>query len=131
MPERAQLKPGLQLRSQTDASVVANWFQAKLGIAMAVAIAGVSAGGMIIVQVADTTIHVSGWRTAYVVLALPILLIVLPLVLLFVRTHPFDAFIQGSTSETELQETEPLAVGLARSVEGFTSLRPSECARSG
>lgn len=96
---------------------------------MGVAIAGVSAGGMIIVQVADTAIHVSGWRTAYVVLA-PHTLIVLPLVLLFVRTHPSDAFIQGSTSETELQETEPLAVGLARSVEGFTSLRPSECARS-
>jgi hypothetical protein len=74
---------------------------------------------MIMVQVADTAIHVSGWRTAYGVLALPILLIVLPLVLLFVRTHASDAFIQGSTSETELQETEPLAVELARSVEGF------------
>jgi MFS family permease len=97
------------------ALVVANWFQAKRGIAMGVAIAGVSAGGMIMVQVADTAIHVSGWRTAYAALALPVLLIVIPLVLLIVRTHPPDAFIQGSTSETELQ-----VGGLARGLEGFS-----------
>jgi MFS family permease len=97
------------------ALVVANWFQVKRGIAMGVAIAGVSAGGMIMVQVADTAIHVSGWRTAYAALALPVLLIVIPLVLLIVRTHPPDAFIQGSTSETELQ-----VGGLARGLEGFS-----------
>jgi len=96
------------------ALVVANWFQAKRGIAMGVAIAGVSAGGMIMVQVADTAIHVSGWRAAYAALALPVLLIVIPLVLLVVRTHPPDAFIQSSTSESELQ-----AGGFVRGLEGF------------
>jgi MFS family permease len=94
--------------------VVANWFQAKRGIAMGVAIAGVSAGGMIMVQVAAMAIRTGGWRTAYAALALPILLIVIPLVLLVVRTRPPDAFIQGLTSETG-----PGADGHARSLEGF------------
>ena len=81
------------------ALVVANWFQAKRGMAMGVAIAGVAAGGMIMVQVATAVIRAGGWRAAYAALALPVLLIVIPLVLLVVRTHPPDASIQGLSSE--------------------------------
>ena len=79
--------------------VVANWFQAKRGIAMGVAIAGVAAGGMIMVQVATAVIRAGGWRAAYAALALPVLLIVIPLVLLVVRTRPPDASLQGVSSE--------------------------------
>ena len=81
------------------ALVVANRFQAKRGIAMGVAIAGVAAGGMIMVQVATVVIGAGGWRAAYAALALPILLIVIPLVLLVVRTRPPDASIQGLSPE--------------------------------
>ena len=70
------------------ALVVANWFQVKRGMAMGVAIAGVSAGGMIMVQVAAAVIQAGGWRDAYTALALPVLLVVFPLVLLVVRTRP-------------------------------------------
>ena len=58
---------------------------------MGVAIAGVAAGGMIMVQVASVVIGAGGWRAAYASLALPaVLLIVILLVLLVVRTHPPD-----------------------------------------
>ena len=80
------------------AMVVANWFQAKRGMAMGVAIAGVSVGGMIMVQVAAAVIQAGGWRAAYTALALPVLLVVIPLVLLVVRTRPLEASVQGLSS---------------------------------
>ena len=81
------------------ALVVANWFQAKRGMAMGVAIAGVSVGGMIMVQVAAAVIQAGGWRAAYTALALPVLLVVIPLVLLVVRTRPPEVSVQGLSSE--------------------------------
>ena len=70
--------------------VVANWFREKRGIAMGVAIAGISAGGMVMVQVAAAAIRAGGWRAGYVALALPILLIAVPLAVVVVRTRPQD-----------------------------------------
>ena len=68
--------------------VIANWFREKRGIAMGVAIAGVSAGGMLMVEVAAAAIRAGGWRAGYVALALPILLIAVPLTVVVVRTRP-------------------------------------------
>ena len=70
--------------------VIANWFREKRGIAMGVAIAGVSAGGMVMVQLAAAAIRAGGWRAGYVALALPILLIPVPLTVVAVRTRPPD-----------------------------------------
>jgi MFS family permease len=70
--------------------VIANWFQEKRGIAMGVAIAGISAGGMVMVQLAAAAIRAGGWRAGFVALALPILLIVVPLTVVVVRTRPLD-----------------------------------------
>jgi MFS family permease len=81
------------------ALVVANWFQTKRGLAMGIALSGVSAGGMIMVQVATRVIRSWGWRAGYAALALPILLIVVPLVLLVVRSHPLDVSVQAVGSE--------------------------------
>ena len=96
------------------ALVVANWFMAKRGIAMGVTIAGVSVGGMLMAQVAAAVIRAGGWRPAYAALALPVLLIVIPLVLLVVRSRPPDASVQGLSFETQ-REARALAEGL----EGF------------
>jgi MFS family permease len=81
------------------ALLVANWFQAKRGIALGLAIAGVSAGAMRMVQVAAAVIRADGWRAAYAALALPVLVIVIPLVLLVVRTRPPDTSVQGLSLE--------------------------------
>jgi MFS family permease len=70
--------------------VIANWFREKRGIAMGVAIAGISAGGMVMVQLAAAAIRVGGWRAGYVALAVPILLIAVPLTVVVVRTRPPD-----------------------------------------
>ena len=70
--------------------VIANWFREKRGVAMGVAVAGISAGGMVMVQLAAAAIRAGGWRAGYVALALPILLIAIPLTVGVVRTHPPD-----------------------------------------
>jgi MFS family permease len=76
------------------ALVVANWFEARRGLAMGVTIAGVAAGGMLMVQVATAAIRAGGWRAGYAALALPILVIVIPLVWLVLRTRPAGPPIQ-------------------------------------
>jgi sugar phosphate permease len=68
--------------------VIANWFGARRGIAMGVTFAGTSLGGAGMTIVASRAIAHGSWRTGYVALALPMLLIVIPLLLLTVRTRP-------------------------------------------
>ena len=74
------------------ALIIANWFQAKRGLAMGVTFAGTSFGGAVMTFVAAAVIsHTGSWRVGYVVLGLPMLVIVIPLVLLMIRTRPDDA----------------------------------------
>jgi MFS family permease len=96
------------------ALVVANWFQTKRGLAMGVTIAGVSAGGMIMVQVATAVTRSCGWRAAYAALALPIWLIVIPLVLLVVRTRPRHLPVAGFSAEAGRENS-----ACSSDVEGF------------
>jgi MFS family permease len=68
--------------------VIANWFGARRGIAMGLTMAGTSVGGMVMTLVSDRAIRFSGWRFGYLLLAVPAFVIVIPLVLLLVRTRP-------------------------------------------
>ncbi len=68
--------------------VIANWFTARRGIAMGVTFAGTSLGGAVMTIVASHAIARGGWRGGYVVMALPILVIVIPVLILAVRTRP-------------------------------------------
>lgn len=68
--------------------VIANWFGERRGAALGLTLAGMEAGGMVITFVAGLLIVAIGWREAYALLALPLLVVVLPLYLIFVRTRP-------------------------------------------
>jgi MFS family permease len=104
---------GVALSTLLPASmVVANWFQEKRGIAMGVTIAGVAFGGMLMVQVVTAVIRLSGWRAAYVAIALPILLIVIPIVALIIKTRP-----PGHAPGSEAARAAQL---VASELEGFT-----------
>jgi sugar phosphate permease len=73
------------------ALIIANWFSAKRGMAMGITFAGTSSGGAVMTFVAAAIILHGGWRTAYVTLAIPMFVVVIPLVLLMIRTRPDDA----------------------------------------
>jgi MFS family permease len=68
--------------------VISNWFGERRGTALGVTTAGMELGGMVIAIAAGSLVLSHGWRFAYVVLAIPIVVIVVPLCLIFVRTRP-------------------------------------------
>jgi MFS family permease len=65
--------------------VIASWFERRRGLAIGIAFSGATLGGAAMTIVATHAITVGGWRTGYLTLALPILLLVVPLILIFVR----------------------------------------------
>lgn len=67
--------------------VIAGWFQQQRGLAMGIAFSGMTLGGAAMTIVSSFAIQSSGWRTAYVVLAMPILLAVVPAIVIFVRAR--------------------------------------------
>ncbi len=68
--------------------VISNWFGERRGTALGLTTAGMELGGMVIAIVAGHLDAVYGWRFAYAVLAIPLVVIVAPLYLIFVRTRP-------------------------------------------
>lgn len=85
--------------------VVANWFGERRGIALGICTAGMESGGMAMTiflgwviahgnwQVLSATL--AGWRMAYLIVAIPALVIALPLFLFVVQTRPADAAAQS------------------------------------
>jgi MFS family permease len=68
-----------------SALVIANWFQHRRGLAMGIAFSGGTLGGAAMTIVATYAIAAGGWRFGYATLAVPIVFIVVPLILFFVR----------------------------------------------
>jgi MFS family permease len=70
------------------AFVIANWFHARRGLAMGMVMAGTTGGGMVMTLVANYVIQGPGWRAAYLVLGVPVIVVVVPLIVLMVRSRP-------------------------------------------
>jgi len=71
--------------------VIANWFGARRGLAMGLTFAGTSLGGAAMTMVGNVAIAHGGWRAGYVALAIPMFVIVVPLIIIVVRTRPPQA----------------------------------------
>jgi MFS family permease len=69
---------------------VSTWFDKRRGLALALLMAGVGTGAMVFPPIAQALIAGYGWRAAYIVLGLLVLLLGLPLTALFVRERPRD-----------------------------------------
>ena len=89
--------------------VVANWFEARRGMAMGVMLSGASIGGAIFTPVMARVIAGYGWRGAYVVLAVLIGAITIPLLTVFLRSRP-DAEAAPATAEREAAPTAPMTL---------------------
>ncbi len=76
--------------------VISNWFGERRGAALGVTTAGMELGGMVTAIVAGSLIVARGWRFAYAALAIPLIVIVVPLCLIFVRTRPEQQAHSGS-----------------------------------
>ena len=90
----AYMLMGLGLTGATllpAALIIANWFGERRGLAMGMTFAGTSFGGAVMTLVAAAPSHGGGWRSGYLVLAIPMFVIVIPIVLIMIRTRPDDA----------------------------------------
>jgi len=67
--------------------VIANWFEQRRGLAMGIAFSGTTLGSATMTMVASYAIAAGGWRVGYATLAVPIVFVVVPLILLLVRTR--------------------------------------------
>ena len=81
---------GASCISLPNNAAVARWFVAKRGRALGISTAGISAGGIVFAPLAQHLITRYGWRTAYELLGLTVIVVVLPPVLLFMRRDPAD-----------------------------------------
>lgn len=68
--------------------LAARWFPRRRGLALGLVSSGVSLGGVLVPPVVVALMEAVGWRMTYGVFALFTLLVVLPLVLLFLRSGP-------------------------------------------
>src|SRR5262245_40927930 len=68
--------------------VIPHWFDQKRGLALGLAMAGISVGGFILPPLAQTLITTVGWRQAYVFLGLLAIGITMPVVGLFLKETP-------------------------------------------
>jgi MFS family permease len=75
--------------------LIASWFGERRGLAMGLTFAGTSLGGAAMIVIANKAIAFGGWRTGYLAMALPMVLIVAPLVLFVVRGRPSSGSVVG------------------------------------
>jgi MFS family permease len=92
--------------------VIANWFGERRGTALGITLAGMELGGMLITMLAGYLIVAYGWRFAYAVLAIPLVVVVAPLYLIFVRTRPEQVAQSGSAGNPGLAESASTPPGL-------------------
>jgi len=89
--------------------VISNWFGERRGTALGITTAGMELGGMVITMMAGYLIVAYGWRFAYAALAIPLVVVVAPLYLIFVRTRPEQAAHSGSANKpTPAESASPL-----------------------
>jgi MFS family permease len=86
------------------AFVVANWFGARRGVAMGVMLGGTTTGGMVMTLAGSYLIAHWGWRTAYLIFAAPVFLIVIPLIMLLVRSRPPGERVMTVAEAAEMLE---------------------------
>jgi MFS family permease len=72
------------------ALVISNWFGERRGIALGIVMGGQSLGGMVMAPLVSYAIARGGWRVGELVLAVPMFVVVTPLVIALVRSRPAE-----------------------------------------
>ena len=72
----------------TISVMISRWFPKRPGIANSIAISGNGVGQLVIVAIIASLLLSQGWRFSYVALSITTIAIVLPLVIILVRSNP-------------------------------------------
>ena len=90
--------------------VLIGWFDKKRGLALGVALSGFGVGGALVPEVAATMTELYGWRSAYQLFAVMVLVVSLPLALLVLREAPVES---SALPEKDLPVKFELSTGAA------------------
>lgn len=95
--------------------ILTRWFRKKRATVLALAMAGSSAGALILVPFAAYFLGLTGWRTTWVFLGGMILVLAVPLAFFFLRDDPKDL---GLLPDGDPEPSDAPGVHLAQSVRG-------------
>ena len=68
--------------------IMNNWFKAKVGTSLGIAMAFMGVGGAIFAQVTGVLIESIGWRSTYIVLGIIVAILILPFSIFVIRSKP-------------------------------------------
>ena len=89
--------------------MISRWFDRGRGIATSVAVSGNSLGTLVIIVLLTAALNSMGWRAAYLALGVANLLIMAPLVVFAVRSHPSPTATARPSDRSDGSETsEPV-----------------------
>ncbi len=91
-------------------TLVINWFDRFRGRAMGLTMLGIGAGGFLLPPFNEFMIRVVGWRLAWVAAAAMLVGIVVPLIVIFVRTWPSDLGLRvdGASDLSDSAPAQPV-----------------------
>ena len=92
--------------------VVSKWFDRRRGLALALTMLGLGVGAVVMPPIAERLITLVGWRSAYGILGVVVLVVSIPVVGLFLKNSPKDVGLlpdgepgpQPQSSETLLED---------------------------
>ena len=94
--------------------VIAEWFDRRRGLALALAVSGSSLGTIIIPPLTQSMIGEYGWRSAYLVLGLLVICIAVPVVALLMRNTPAVMGLRSDGEADATRQVEGMTVNAAR-----------------
>jgi predicted MFS family arabinose efflux permease len=103
-----------------SSAVISRWFTASRGRALGIAALGTSVGGVLIPVLVSHWLDTSGWRGAVHNLGLGVTVILLPAVLLLVRSRPDDVGLAPEASDPDAPPQPTAGEGLGAIVRNPT-----------
>jgi MFS family permease len=99
-------------------AVISNWFKRKRGMALGFMAAGIGAGGVVMAPFVGLMLSRFDWRTAYLSMAVLVVVVVVPLALGLIRTRPSEmgVYPDGDSAPPSTLET----AALKGEAKGFT-----------
>jgi MFS family permease len=99
--------------------VLSNWFEQRRGLALSVSQVGIEVGGTAMALLTAYLIQAHGWRFAYFVLAVPIVLLAAPPLVALVENRPPQELAAQSEGASPAQTLSGLDVGEALAARSF------------
>ncbi len=108
----------LLLGPLTGSTTLSRWFSRRRGRALGIAAVGTSVGGLVLPVVIGYWIASAGWREALQYLSLAVAVIVLPVVVAVIRSHPGELGLHpdGDAPDPDASARSAPAIGLGQIV---------------